>query len=341
MRKTMMIRIATCILLILCAATDLFAGFCSNDPVNNVDPLGLFDLETHANVTVSSMREIRAATALTDAQFYDLLRGAVEGSAYPDTQIRIPVPAGWSLPLLQDMRKIDEFVDYPTDQAQIGLKRIRRRIGDMEASAIGCVWPDYPRFYKGLRNWWAHGPSFLGPIFKWGAKHNSKVDSLHKTHFGELSWQHGMGDDSMSASEVQDKMITGSLFNYVTFKDYIGKGNYYDAGFELGKTLHYLQDTYTPSHTERDAGGRITAFYDYNVQSPALHDKADKPELGGHVYNTAAQQSQILIMMFLTGKTSDISGFFQLAPKVQIGKPGRFVTDKPIIGPINILKGNY
>jgi RHS repeat-associated protein len=316
--------------------------FCGNDPVNNFDPLGLFDLPTHANVTVSAMRELKGKLGLTDSQFGDLIRGAVEGAMFPDMQTRVPIPVGQPLPFIQDARRFDQFIDYPTDQAKKGLKYVSGKIGDLNAAAIGLVWSDYPRIRSGLMNWWEHGPSLLGPAFSWGSQYNTKVESLYKTHFGELSWQHGMGDKTMTAADLQSKMIAGSLENMGSYTECVGKGNYYDAGFALGKTLHYLQDTYTPSHAERDIKtGQITAFFDYNPQSPALHATEDKSAFGGPVYNTAVQQSQTLILMFLNGKTADIPSFFQLAPRVQIGEPGPFVTDKEIIPPVKLLQDNW
>ncbi len=317
-------------------------GVTGGDPVNGIDPLGLFDVPTHGNMAISAMTELNGKLGLTRAQYNDLLRGVCEGSSFPDTQTRIRLPPGFTLPIMQDIQRFDQFVDYPADQAKKGLKFVSKKMGELNTAAIGLVWADYPRLNNGVMNWWDHGPSFLGPAFAWGSKYSAKVDVLNQTHFGPLAWQHGMSEKGMTAGGLQSKMVSGSLDNMARFTDNVSKGNYYDAGFELGKTLHYLQDTYTPSHVERNAKGQITAFFDYNLQSPTLHAKEDKPEFRGPVYNTAALQSQTLIMMFLKGQTTGIAGLFQTDPDVRIGEPGRrFVTEKEMIAPTDIFKGNW
>ncbi len=307
-----------------------------------VDELGLFDVPTHGNITISAMTELNGKLGLTRAQYNDLLRGVCEGSSFPDTQTRIRLPPGCTLPIMQDIQRFDHFVDYPADQAKKGLKFASKKMGELNTAAIGLVWADYPRLNNGVMNWWDHGPSFLGPAFAWGSKYSAKVDVLNQTHFGPLAWQHGMSEEGMTADGLQSQIIAGSMENMKSYGECAGKGNYYDAGFALGKTLHYIQDTYTPSHAERDVKtGQITAFFDYISQSPALHTTEDKPAFGGPVYKTAVQQSQVLILMFLNGKTADIPGLFQLAPRVQIGEPGPFVTDKEIIPPMKLLQGDW
>jgi hypothetical protein len=196
-------------------------------------------------------------------------------------------------------------------------------MGEVNKAAIGLVWDKYPKYYDEGMNWWEHGPSFLGPALSWASTRNQKADALNKTHYGPLSWQHGMGDNTISAVGLQTKIISGSIENMNKFSEYVKNGNYYDAGFELGKTMHYLQDTYTPSHAQRDAKtGQITALYDYVLQSPTLHAGGDKPKPGSPVYNNALQHSQDLIMMFLNGSPDDMAGFFSLDADVTIGYPG-------------------
>ncbi len=91
----------------------------------------------------------------------------------------------------------------------------------------------------------------------------------------------------------------------------------------MGKALHYLQDTNTPSHGTRDSEtGQITAFYDYAKQSPYLHKLGDKPEIGGSVFNNAVDQTSVMIRLFLAGNAEGIPAFFELAPKADIGIAG-------------------
>jgi RHS repeat-associated protein len=135
--------------------------FCDNDPVNKADPIGLMDLPTHGNLTISSLRQVKKQLGLTNSQFNDLLRGAAEGSSYPDTQTRVPLPPGCVLPYLQDARIYDRFIDYPIDKAKKGLKYVSKKTGEANKAAIGLVWDEYPKFYDEGMNWWKHGPSFL------------------------------------------------------------------------------------------------------------------------------------------------------------------------------------
>jgi hypothetical protein len=312
--------------------------------VNNSDPLGLFDLPTHANVTISSLRQMKGQLGLTDAQYSELLRGDVEGSMYPDLQARPVIPAGTPVATLQEVDRVMGIIGWPFEKVQDAGEWVGGRVDDAQTWAVGLVWKDYPRIHNGVINWWEHGPSFLGPILKTGADHDvAQMNALYQTHFGKLSWQHGMGDAGMNATDVEAKIVAGSLANLAAYQECGSKGNYYDAGFELGKTLHYLQDTYTPSHAERDpTTGQITAFYDYNVQSPTRHGEADKPGLDSAVFNTAVRHSQSLIGIFLKDNSGAMPGLFQVTPNADIGIPGRrFGPGENIISPLDLLRGDF
>lgn len=60
------------------------------------------------------------------------------------------------------------------------------------------------------------------------------------------------------------------------------------------------------------------------------------------MFNTAVQQSQSLIGIFLKGNSGAISGLFQVAPDADIGIPGlRFRREENLISPFDFLRGDF
>jgi RHS repeat-associated protein len=317
-------------------------AFCRNDPLNNYDPLGLFDLPTHANVTISSVRKMKKDLGLTDDQFHALLRGAVEGSVYPDLQGRIRIPKHTPLRLMQSWDQFEAFIGWPAAKLEAAGDWASERLGDLQAWGIGLVWKDYPRLRRGVKNWWKHEQSFAAPSFKWLSERVPEAKPFYETHWGgATAWQHGMmGSAQDTPSSVESRLVCGTEDAFAEFRRFTEEGNYYDAGFALGKILHYLQDTHTPSHLRRDPKtGLITAMYDYNSQSPSLHGDADKPGFSHPVYKNAVSRTQAMVLLFMSGDAKDIASFYQLAPGATIGGGGPFAFEGEVIPPTDLLPG--
>jgi hypothetical protein len=96
-----------------------------------------------------------------------------------------------------------------------------------------------------------------------------------RTHFYDKQWQHGMGED---ANEIRKKLIADTVDRLGAYRKYMENGETGKAAQELGVVLHYVEDTWTPSHVARDNDGKIKYMYDYTEQSPKLHAEQDKPD---------------------------------------------------------------
>jgi RHS repeat-associated protein len=311
-------------------------AYCQNDPINLIDPLGLFNLPTHVNVTISAIRKLKGGIGLSDAQFSELLRGAVEGSMYPDLQARPRVPQGTPIRTLQTA---DFTLGFPSRVAGEGAAWAGEKIATAQTWAIGLVWSDYPRIQMGLKYWWEDSSAIV-PAVDFVSRYYpaTKVSPLYQTHYGDQSWQHSMSN-GQSATSIQSSLIEGTRACLAEFRTYASQGNTYDAGFALGTALHYLQDTHTPSHVQRSAvTGLIEAFHDYNQQSPALHSTADKPDWRGSrdpVYSNAVRQTQAMVQLFLGGNAEGVGGFFETIPGARFGIPGRSYGPRPgVVDPI-------
>jgi hypothetical protein len=141
---------------------------------------------------------------------------------------------------------------------------------------------------------------------------------------GRDCWQHAMSSDTVTAEEIQSKLILETFRNFEKFLFLINAGDHYNAGFELGKSLHYLQDSYSPSHTSRSADGQILAFYDYATQSPVHHEEGDYPSRSTAAYLNAAAQTQNMIQLFLNRSAlpDRIAPFYMVAPGIKVGLAG-------------------
>ena len=105
----------------------------------------------------------------------------------------------------------------------------------------------------------------------------------------------------------------------------VESGNCEQAAFSLGKALHYLQDSYSESHTER-VGGRIHMFQNYGLQSAHLHEGADNPSPGSDLFGNAVGATSSFICMASDKRLSEgqlrsrlANVFFQLAPGAVAG----------------------
>lgn len=108
--------------------------------------------------------------------------------------------------------------------------------------------------------------------------------NIARTHFYDKQWQHGMGEDT---SKIRENLIEDTVKRVTAYRKLMEKGDTAKAARELGIVLHYLEDTWTPSHVARGSDGKIKHMYDYTKQSPKLHGEQDTPDLDSSTLRNA------------------------------------------------------
>jgi hypothetical protein len=138
---------------------------------------------------------------------------------------------------------------------------------------------------RSARNWWQDSDIIPGAVdvidnvlTSAGLDEFSpaKLD-FFQTHWGEMTWLHAMPDKDTpnSAREFQQRLADYVAAQIAEYRRLLDAGDPYRAGFELGKAMHLIHDSYSPSHTVRDADGVIQRYQFFGAQSPALHKKED------------------------------------------------------------------
>lgn len=122
------------------------------------------------------------------------------------------------------------------------------------------------------------------------------------------------GNDFLSGAQIKEKLINSSLTAVDQFKHSL----YCDA-YELGKALHYLHDSRTPSHA-KVAGGVIIQFYNYAEQDPYEHAQGDKKI---NISRAIMLTKQFLLAAFddLNVGNDVIRGFYKGTPQAGGGGP--------------------
>jgi RHS repeat-associated protein len=116
-----------------------------------------------------------------------------------------------------------------------------------------------------------------------------------RSHTGDLQYWHAMAVPGKTPQEMQTLIVDWIVCQYICARMLKQNLAASAAGFELGKALHTLADSYAPPHTSRAVTtmpdgtlvfGAITRFQDYTVQDGDLHRHDDHP--GADAYTTAA-----------------------------------------------------
>lgn len=118
---------------------------------------------------------------------------------------------------------------------------------------------------------------------------------MYRTHHGDLSWWHGTYSGEANGQEMVDKIVRWSIQNIALARVSFSRGHVEQAGEELGRFLHTVEDTYAPSHVCRRSSGEIVRFQDYGTQDPALHAKGDLKEYNELRYAQAARAVRRLL----------------------------------------------
>jgi len=134
----------------------------------------------------------------------------------------------------------------------------------------GVVWPDSPEGSAKLAAMWLKDQIGMKP----GTLVNTELTT--KSHHGHFGFWHGMATPGLDAKETQLAIV---IWIEEQYKKALAADNPYERGFEIGKALHTLADTYAPSHTVREwregIPMEIKRFQDYELQDPKMHAKGD------------------------------------------------------------------
>ena len=170
--------------------------------------------------------------------------------------------------------------------------------------------------------------SFVEPGVNLIAKQFPQIKEikLYQSHYGNLSWQHGMCNpqSNESAFAIQNNLVNGTTNRMDEFQKRLKNGDFRAAGVALGQALHYLQDTHTPSHVMRNSNGEIKQFQDYTAQSPKLHGDADYLKYGSEQFNNAVEQSTALMNLAVQSKSNwcqlgNCTSFYSLSNNANAG----------------------
>jgi RHS repeat-associated protein len=188
----------------------------------------------------------------------------------------------------------------------------------------GSRWPDMP---EGI----VKAGSVLGAEGK--VKDAEKSSLTYRTHFGDLQYWHSMSSAAdKSAVDVRNKIIAQTSEWYDQGIKHFASGKYDEAGKELGKVLHMVQDSWSPAHVARDPKtGRIAGFQNYSLQDSAKHGEVDNISVNNWEamakrpgVTQATDVSQQLISDFLTGDKQafmrTIEKNYELSPNAYVNK---------------------
>ncbi len=309
-------------------------AYCGNDPVNRHDPLGLMTGPVHAELTAfSDILPFLASLGLTADQSSELMRGMVEGVLFPDLQVRIPtVRGGTPAQHIETVNRYMEFKNWAPEKVQEFGKWLDSSLDKVQRGTLDAIIPGkYAHTREGLENWATHTPSVMWNALDFYQKNfpdrpgSQLARDIYLSHMGSESWQHFMSSGPATAQDIQSKVVAATAENFGRFSAFRAGGDYHNAGFELGKSLHYLQDSYSTSHVHREGPfGPIKSIHDYSQQSTHKHAGADNPGRNSPSYRSALAQTKNLIRLYLSGRgtAADFAPFYQMVSGAASGIAG-------------------
>ena len=263
--------------------------FCLNDGVNGIDYLGLYNPTVHIALSKAAYAKRKndaiykgkVVGIMAKMYFIETLsRGAVApdvvyiGSGFSSIPA-ISVTSGTYSLYKANQPVIETTVKVTKDAAELALFPPLYYL-DKAASMMksGVKWAAKKATPDAVVYWW-QDTSFVQPAVNfasWAYKPAGdaiKNIDIYKSHYGSDMWMHGMRTKGQSAQAIRDQIVNDQVSLIEEYRKNPCNG------FPLGKALHYLQDTRTPSHTWWK-NGSIYRFQDYNAQSPYLHKLADQ-----------------------------------------------------------------
>ncbi len=204
--------------------------------------------------------------------------------------------------------------------AEIASKRLNCNIYFDAKLDKGVAWPDVP---CGNEN---SVETCYGDMLYVMAQNKTKITRkwidknsiVYKSHFGEYQFWHSMAPPGdFTNAQVVDKIVEQAKEWYDKAQE-IEKANkekakqlnlyHYYGLFHIGKILHMVQDSYSPSHVHReDSTGDIIQIQSYTEQDEHKHGEPDKadPHGGSNPIKRAIEASASVLVLFGNGKSSN------------------------------------
>jgi RHS repeat-associated protein len=275
-------------------------AYCSNDPVNKVDPLGLADVGTHSGVALDS--------AIACGHSYAFGAAARVGARLPDTTFESLQPTTMLsfVPFRESYLGAKELMKLRAVKSVSGFRRRWKKL----VYTIGDSWDNIEhKFFSYMPGgkyvikgeyWWEDtsiGQTIGAPLAS--VKFIGKMPLL-QSHFGEQSHLHAMSwsGGPKTAEGVQSKIIMEMLNYAEKYRIATREGDENQAGRIFGMASHTLVDSFTASHAGRNAAGEIFAFYEYILQSSEFHGRADDIVVGSPVYQAMVEETVGLLKAF-------------------------------------------
>jgi RHS repeat-associated protein len=262
------------------------------NPTVYIDLIGYMSLDKHQEVSLNALEQ-----AIKNGDFKMPAKGILD-----DIKFKANIQIGSMLPDIQYDLAADVYYLYSfknklqfVQAISAASEWISEKVADVKNAALKKYAPEVYMTIETERNWWDDN-SVAESGIEWLAKYYPpiKENKLIRAHFYDTQWQHGMGQDS---AEIREKLIENTLSRIQAYNEYVEKGDFRNAGRQLGTMMHYLEDTWTPSHTARDAEERITYMFDYSKQSPKLHGLEDKFSADSSTQSNAIQAAVALLRM--------------------------------------------
>jgi len=267
-------------------------------PVSSLDPSGLLSTANHVAVTKQALDRLGEENRLCGCDFrMSFYKGVISpdwvylAEAGREKRLTFAVNAALT------GKSVADYVDETLEPIDKKLWRAEKWVARKTLPGWG---------YGGLRairNWW-RDTSFVTPAVDMAAKVVPQVKGtdVYQSHYGDRAWQHAMYANQMTAAQIQSTLVEQTALLIEQARDHNKRNECDKAAFALGKALHYLQDSWTPSHVARNRAGQITRFQDYLAQSPTLHAEADALNQYDAAFGPHVDRSVALIKVFLNDK---------------------------------------
>ena len=217
---------------------------------------------------------------------YEYVGGMAVGAVDPTGQWEVGV-GFWGTPIHETFSRMAASAAGLAGEENLGF------LSGMEE---GVVWPDLP---DGI---WA------SLMYLWDVERGAGVYSAAKrrlaertrrSHYGDWVYIHGMGAPGACCKDLAKAMEDWIVGCYMRAQQ--AKSDW-RKGWEIGRALHTIQDSYCRSHTGRQlqvVGGRwkfgpITRFQYYNTQDHDWHKKLDVVEFPLNLVENAGDYGNVL-----------------------------------------------
>ena len=168
----------------------------------------------------------------------------------------------------------------------------------------GCAWPDVPCENEN---------SIETCYFNTWRNLNKPGTLAYESHHGSKQYWHSMAPTGEHTNqEVIETIIEQvKIWFQMAVERGEGDGGFWnktgdDGLFHIGKILHMVQDSFSPSHISRNNSNEIMQIQGYNLQDARKHGKPDKQ--GDSPYaNSALQYSKKVLTLYKVIKAYDSS----------------------------------